>query len=290
MPVFVTETTKFLSEWFENPIFQLITGAIITVLAVYIIKRLVQSFFRRTDFLEERKEQTLESMINSIVRYTATFGFIIYTLMVFGAPVTQVLAGAGILGVVLGLGAQSIIRDMLSGVFLLYEKQLHKGDFVSVNNTFNGTVEDIGLRFLKIREWSGKLLTISNGEIKTIQNYNIEKMRVIENVTTSFYEDPKKVFATLEVACRRMNNELDTYLKRNPAGESIEPFQVYGMTSLNNDFRGYQYTVIGLVDDQVYWTAAKRVRQILAETLYEHQIEMAEQHIEIKSAPGRQPE
>ena len=69
------------------------------------------------------------------------------------------MAGAGIVGVIVGFGAQSLIKDILAGIFLIYEKQLHKGDFITVNNTFNGAVEEVSLRYLKVREWSGKLLT-----------------------------------------------------------------------------------------------------------------------------------
>ncbi|MFP9048875.1 mechanosensitive ion channel protein MscC, partial [Enterococcus faecalis] len=80
----------------------------------------------------------------------------------------------------------SLIKDVLAGVFLIYERQLHKGDYVTVNNLFNGTVEEIGLRSLQIREWSGKLLTISNGEVRQIENYNIDFMRITESFLISF--------------------------------------------------------------------------------------------------------
>ncbi|MFZ3591414.1 mechanosensitive ion channel domain-containing protein [Bacillus sp. DJP31] len=90
---------------------------------------------------------------------------------------------------------------MLSGLFLLYEKQLQKGDFVTVNNTFNGTVLGYWARFLKVREWSGKLLTISKGEIKQIQSYNIDRVRVIEKVVASYRENPNHVFTALEEVC-----------------------------------------------------------------------------------------
>lgn len=68
----------------------------------------------------------------------------------------KILAGAGVAGIVIGFGAQSLIKDVLAGVFLIYERQPHKGDYVTVNNLFNGTVEEIGLRSPQIREWSGK--------------------------------------------------------------------------------------------------------------------------------------
>ncbi|MFD1020756.1 mechanosensitive ion channel family protein [Thalassobacillus hwangdonensis] len=276
----------------ETKLFKIILIAIITLIAVFLLRRVIRSFFKRTDFIEERKEKTLESMLNSIISYTATFGFIIFILnIIFEIKVANVLAGAGVLGVIIGIGAQSLIKDFFAGIFFLYEKQLHKGDFITVNGKFHGTVADIGLRFLKVRQWSGKLLTISNGQITTIENYNFEHMRVIEHVTTNFHEDPKKMFELLKGACERMNEELEPYLKKDLTDKPIEPFQLYGMGSLNDNYRGYQYTVTGLVEDLVYWTAAKETRRILAETLYEHNIQMPEQRIEMKSAsPDRMSE
>nr|WP_281242750.1 mechanosensitive ion channel family protein [Salinibacillus kushneri] len=265
---------------------KLIIGAVFTIILVKFITRAVHTFFKRTNFIEEREEKTLEAMIRSIVRYTATFGYVLYALSVFHVPVTNLLAGAGVAGIVIGLGAQSVIRDFLSGVFLLYEKQLHKGDFITVNDQFTGTVEDIGLRFLRIREWSGKLVTISNGQVNTIQNYNIDHMRVIEHITTSYQENPSRVYQVLEEACDRLNGELSHYLKKDEYNQPIEKFQVYGMTSLNDSFRGYKFTIVGVTSDLFYFTAAKQARMIIAETLYKHNMEMAMQHVDLKSAPS----
>ncbi|GAA0498125.1 mechanosensitive ion channel protein MscC [Salinibacillus aidingensis] len=274
----------YWSDFADLRITKLIIGAIITVVIVKFITRVVRTFFKKTNFIEEREEKTLEAMIRSIVRYTATFGYVLFALSVFDVPVTNLLAGAGVAGIVIGLGAQSVISDFLSGVFLLYEKQLHKGDFITVNDQFTGTVEDIGLRFLRIREWSGKLITMSNGQVNSIQNYNIDHMRVIENITTSFQENPTRVYQVLEEACERLNEELSHYLKKDQHNQPIEKFQVYGMSSLNESFRGYKFTIIGVTSDIFYFTAAKQARMIIAETLYNHNIEMAMQHVDVKSA------
>ncbi len=269
-------TLEILNTVWQHEITKVIRFGFIVWLAVLIINRMVHNFFKRTHFFEERKEQTIESMVRSVTKYVATFAFIIYTLdELFDIEAEKLLAGAGVAGIILGLGAQGLIKDVLSGVFLLYEKQLDKGDFITVNNTYNGTVEEIGLRFLKVREWSGKLLTISNGEIQQIQNYNIENMRVIERVVVSFRENPEEVFKLLEQTCVQLNDSLQAYLKTNNE-QVIEPFQVYGMTSLNAGFRGYEYTIIGLVDDAHFWTAAKETRRIVAQAMFDHDILMAE--------------
>jgi moderate conductance mechanosensitive channel len=267
-------------DWLEYLHQYKLTGIIFVSLvawiSVFLINKLVQNFFKRTSFIEERKEQTIESMVRSLLRYTVVISLILFAISQYVNNFGRVLAGAGIAGVIIGIGAQSLIKDVLSGIFLIYEKQLHKGDFLMINNTFTGTVEDIGLRFLKLREWSGRLLTISNGEIKQIHNYNIYRMRVIERVVVSYRENPERVISVLQEACAAMNQVNQDCLKRDEDNCPIEPFQVYGMTSINASFRGIEYTITGLVKDTEYWNAGKEARKILAQTLYNHEIRLAE--------------
>ncbi|MFD2445180.1 mechanosensitive ion channel family protein [Bacillus sp. CGMCC 1.16607] len=267
-------------DWFDYlhkyKLTSIFIAIIIAWLFVFIINKLVHNFFERTHFIEERKEKTIESMIRSVSKYTATICIILFAISQYVEHFGRVLAGAGVIGVIVGFGAQSLIKDILAGIFLIYEKQLHRGDFITLNNTFNGTVEDIGLRFLKVRDWSGKLLTISNGEVKQIQNYNIEQMRVIERIVVSYRENPERVFSVLASACDVINEVNQSLLKLDSENVVIEPFQVYGMTSLNASFRGIEYTIIGLVDDAHFWLAGRQARKIIAQTLYNHQIKLAE--------------
>lgn len=258
---------------------QIILVAVILVISVTLINFIVGKFFKKTNFIEERKEKTIESLIRSLTKYTATISFILYLLSQFVDNFGSILAGAGVAGIIIGFGAQSLIKDILAGMFIIYEKQLHQGDFITINNTFHGTVEEIGLRSLKIREWSGKLLTISNGEIKQIHNYNIDRMRVIERVVISYREDPDIVWQVLEEACEKINMEFESCLKRDSVNEIIELFQVFGITSLNGQFRGYEYTIIGLVDDQFYWSTAKGARRIIAKALFDANIKLAESRV-----------
>jgi moderate conductance mechanosensitive channel len=261
---------------------QLFLAIIIAYISVVIIRIAVQRFFAKTDFLSERREKTLESMIVSIAQYAASTGIIIFALSHF-FEIGKLLAGAGVIGIIVGFGAQSLIKDILSGITLLYEKQLHKGDFITINNEYSGTVEEIGLRLLKVRQWSGKLLTIRNGEVSEILNFNMDKMRVIEKVTVSFQESPAKVMSVLEGACNELNTLHTNFLLKTPTGEIIEKFQVYGMTSVNAKFHGYEYTVIGLVEDRIYFTAAKTARLTIAQHLYNEGVQMAEENVRLLS-------
>lgn len=284
----IRDILGFINTMLENSFVKLFIGGLIILIIVFVLRSIIHSFFKRTSFIDEKKEQTIESMLNSVIKYVATIGFIFYILAIFGIEIGSMLAGAGVLGIVIGFGAQSLVKDLLAGIFLLYEKQLQQGDWVRVNSTFEGLVEEIGFRVIKIRQWSGTLVTISSGQIQTIENYNIEKMRVIESVTVSFYEDPKRIFSILELTCERLNQELASSLKKDLAGKPIEPFTLYGMGSLNDNYRGYKYTITGLCEDLVYFTAAKETRRIMAEAMYEHNVQMAEQHIDMRAQSNKE--
>ncbi|MBT2625618.1 mechanosensitive ion channel family protein [Bacillus sp. ISL-32] len=268
----------------KSKTFDILIVAALLWIGVFIINRFVQAFFKRTDFIEERKEKTIESLVRSLTRYSATIGFILYVVSLFVDDFGKILAGAGVAGIVIGFGAQSLIKDIVAGIFLIYERQLHKGDYVTVNNLFNGTVEEIGLRSLQIREWSGKLLTISNGEVRQIENYNINYMRITESFLVSFKEDPERVYRVLEEACDMLNQELRDSLKRDEFLNPEEPFQVHGITSLNKINRGIEFTVKGMVKDQDYFSASLTVRRVLVRQLYQHNVQMLEEAIRVEKS------
>lgn len=268
----------------KSKTFDILIVAALLWIGVFIINRFVQAFFKRTDFIEERKEKTIESLVRSLTRYSATIGFILYVVSLFVDDFGKILAGAGVAGIVIGFGAQSLIKDIVAGIFLIYERQLHKGDYVTVNNLFNGTVEEIGLRSLQIREWSGKLLTISNGEVRQIENYNINYMRITESLLVSFKEDPERVYRVLEEACDMLNQELRDSLKRDEFLNPEEPFQVHGITSLNKINRGIEFTVKGMVKDQDYFSASLTVRRVLVRQLYQHNVQMLEEAIRVEKS------
>jgi len=188
----------------------------------------------------------------------------------------KILAGAGILGIVIGFASQNLLKDLLAGFFRISTKQIHRGDLVMINGKYRGRVEEIGVLYLQIREWDGKLTTVNNGEIKEIQNFNMEKMRIIVDVVVSFRESPEKILGLLEEVCHALNEEHSHLLLE---GEEEEPYRVYGLTSTNEQFFGYKYSLVGLVKDDVYFDAMNHARLLLAQKMHDNNIQMAEQQI-----------
>lgn len=244
----------------------------------FIFRKMLHKFFQKTDFMDEKKEETIENIVASVLNIMGVIVIILFTLQKY-MDVSKLVAGAGLLGVALAFGAQSVLKDFLAGMFRLSTKKVRKGDFVCINGKYTGTIEEIDMLFLHVREWSGKLLSINNGNVKELQNYNIDKMRTIEKVIISYREEPQKIRELLEKTCETFNEKHEDFLLTDNEGNAIERFHVFGMSPLNSEIRGYEYIIVGLVKDEEYFNASKLIRFDIAQTLHENHIHMAEEQV-----------
>ncbi|NDI36396.1 mechanosensitive ion channel family protein [Chengkuizengella sediminis] len=226
--------------------------------------------------MQEKQKDTLESLLLSLTKYII---FIISILMILsnaGLDVAPIIAGAGVLGLAVGFGAQTLVKDLITGFFIIFEDQFSVGDYVSINNgEINGTIVDVGLRATKIRTWGQHSVVIQNSEIRTSQNYNRERMRAIINVTVPYEIDPSEI----EQAINEVSNELTMNQKHlfllDDKGEVMEAPQLYGITDVENNALGAKYTVISMVKDVHYWTAAKEIRKGLLKQLNKNGIQIS---------------
>lgn len=116
-----------------------------------------------------QQARTLVPLLHSVCQYTAYVGCGIWMLQVVGFPAEPILAGAGIIGLAVGLGAQSLVTDVVSGLFILFENQFLVGDYVEIG-TARGIVEAVEVRHTQIRDDQGRLHIIPNGQIKEVVN------------------------------------------------------------------------------------------------------------------------
>lgn len=116
-----------------------------------------------------QRTRTLGTVGRHIITWTIVVGTIIAILSQLGVNLTAMLASAGIFAAALAFGAQNLVKDILNGIFMVFEDQLGVGDLVTIND-INGTVEDVGIRVTKVRAVDGTLWFIRNGEILTLGN------------------------------------------------------------------------------------------------------------------------
>jgi small-conductance mechanosensitive channel len=119
----------------------------------------------------DQRGQTLVPLLESVSRYVIYFGSVLTMLNVLGWPTAPILASAGVVGLAVGLGAQSFVTDVVSGFFILFEEQYFVGDIVQIGDAA-GRVEAINIRNTQIRDEHGKLYIVPNGQIKTVINFS----------------------------------------------------------------------------------------------------------------------
>jgi small conductance mechanosensitive channel len=136
----------------------------------------------------ERREATLMKLLDNILSYVIYFIAFIMILSTIGINVKPLLAGAGIVGLAVGFGAQNLVRDIITGFFIIFEDQFSVGDYVRIGQ-YEGTVEEIGLRTTKVKSFSGERHVIPNGGITDVTNFSIHNSMAIVDVGIAYEED-----------------------------------------------------------------------------------------------------
>lgn len=119
----------------------------------------------------DRRTKTIAKLVNNITKIIVWFIIIVIILSELGVDITPLIASAGIVGVAVGFGAQSIVKDLISGAFFIMERAYYEDDFVEING-FRGTVIELGLRSTSVKNWRGEIKIVSNGDIKDLINYS----------------------------------------------------------------------------------------------------------------------
>ncbi len=151
----------------------------------------------------DQKGLTLVPLIHSVCQYVIYFGAGILMLDELGVKTTPILAGAGVIGLAVGLGAQSLVTDVVSGFFILFEGQYLVGDFVQVGEAV-GIVEAVGIRLTQIRDGQGKLYIIPNGQIKGVVSYSKGYVNAVVDMRFPSGSDLEGVLRKMAEAGRRL--------------------------------------------------------------------------------------
>jgi small conductance mechanosensitive channel len=149
------------------------------------------------------KGRTLVPLLHSICQYVIYFGAGITMLQVLHVDTTPIMAGAGVIGLAVGLGAQSLVTDVVSGFFILFEAQYLVGDYVQIGEAV-GVVEAVGIRVTQVRDARGKVYLIPNGQIKGVVNYSKGYINAVVDVKVPAGSDLEATFRMMAEAGRRL--------------------------------------------------------------------------------------
>lgn len=172
------------------------TGIVVLILLLLLI--VMKVITRKIKHKSKNKRSyTVIKLLENIIKYTAFIIAIFVVLKIWGVDVSAALAGVGIVGLVVGLGAQDLIRDFLAGLGIIFDNQYEIDDTVCING-FKGRVTEIGLRTTKIVDYTGEIKIIRNGNITEVSNFSRTFSLASVVVEVAYKEDIDKVIALLE--------------------------------------------------------------------------------------------
>jgi small conductance mechanosensitive channel len=231
-------TTPFTLEWFDQHGWELAVTLAIAIVLTVVSRRWVHRYRKRArsggDDAEGRRRRrtaTVVGLLSGTVVVVAWAVFVLTLLKALGVDITPILASAGIVGIALGFGAQSLVRDTISGLFIFVEGQFDVGDIVDLtagSGTVSGTIESLSLRTTAVRQYDGSLSTIPNGLIEVTNNRTRGWGRAVVDVRVALDEDPDRVRITLEELFEELRGEapLNEWLRQPP--------MVLGVTQLTD--------------------------------------------------------
>ncbi len=212
---------------------------LILVIAAFFLRlvdRFATSYGKRFEHLpaihpRRQRVNTVTNLLGSVSRYVVWPLVLIMLLGQIGVQIGALIATAGIAGVALGFGAQTLVRDVISGIFLLFDDTLHVGDLVRVG-TDEGLVEHIGIRLIKVRRFNGELLMVPAGELRIFGNRSIGYARLIVNIGLSYEQRIAPVLAVMQqVADAWASDHRDVLLEEAPQVQAITDFTDSAVTA-----------------------------------------------------------
>jgi small conductance mechanosensitive channel len=193
-------------------------------LVAHMIRRVLRPLAGSTDYpIRAQRARTLGPLLTSVVRYVVAFVVFIVILQQLGVDVGGLLVSAGVVGVVIGLGAQSLIRDVLMGFFIMFENLIAVGDVIEVGQ-HTGVVESVGLRVTKVRKFSGELRIIPNGELSAFGHHTAGWARLVVEVAVDYEEDVDRALRVLGEVGKGLASARPLAILEVPTAEGILRF------------------------------------------------------------------
>ena len=203
---------------------------VIAKIILYLLNKIIKRSFTplkksKNYQMKIQRANTLIPLLQNISRYVIYFIASAMALKKFGVDTTAIIASAGVVGLAVGFGAQSFVKDVISGAFIFFEGTVSVGDTITVGE-HSGTVEAINLRNIHLRKFSGELRVIPNGEVSNFGNFNKGFMRAVVEVGVAYEQDVEKGMKALEkIADKWVEENKDIVL---------EPPVVQGINSLGS--------------------------------------------------------
>ncbi len=235
----------------------LLIALLVSRLGARTIRRAVASFRTRTvlrasSVRAEQRAATIGDVLVSVLQVAIVVVAAFVVLDELGVNLAPLIAGAGIAGVALGFGAQSLVKDVISGLFILLEDQYGVGDVVVLAADATGTVEDVGLRVTRLRAIDGTVWFVPNGEIRKVGNSSMEWSRALIDVRVLYTADLDLVRRVISEAADALAAE-ETW-----RSDILEPPELWGVQEMDPD--GVTLRLVIKTAPRQQWAVARELR------------------------------
>ncbi|MDV2885454.1 MULTISPECIES: mechanosensitive ion channel family protein [Alkalihalophilus] len=266
--------TSYLTEGaFLTAVLLVIGQLFIAIIAFLIVRaigrRIISSGFERMQAqknMTHGRMKTLEKLTLNIFSYILIFVFVTIIAGIFELPIGGLIAGAGVVGLAIGFGAQGLVSDVVTGFFLLLEKQIDVDDYVTAAG-IDGVVEEVGLRTTQIRGFDGTLHFVPNREISSVSNHSRGNMRALIDMSISYDDNIDEAIAVMQSVCDKIALEDET-IKEGP--------NVIGVQGLGDS--DVVIRVIAKTENMMQWAVERKLRKELKEALDANNIEIPYPH------------
>ncbi len=180
----------------------------ITILASNVILFILNLFRNK-----KGRTGTLATVFSSLVKYAAVIIAFCWILSIIGVNVSTIFASVGILALILGFGAESLVADLVTGVFILFENQYNVGDIIEIDG-FRGKVKEIGIRTLSLEDTGGNIKIINNSDLKNIINRSNQRSVAVCDVGISYNVDLEKFDKVLDKILTDIKSKHDIFIDR----------------------------------------------------------------------------
>ncbi|MFC4404730.1 mechanosensitive ion channel family protein [Gracilibacillus xinjiangensis] len=242
----------------------IIAFLIISPIAKRAISRLINKSTSNKN-VSQARAITLEKLLINILSYTLIFVFIVMFFGIIDINIGPLLASAGVIGLAVAFGAQGLVSDIVTGFFILLEKQIDVGDYVTVAG-YDGIVEEIGLRTTQIRGFDGTLHFVPNREISGVSNHSRGNMRALVDIGISYEDNIDQAIGVLKEICNEFEND-----ERFVEGPDVLGVQSFGSSEV-------VLRVIGKTENMAQWGAERDIRKRIKEAFDAHNIDIPYPH------------
>ncbi len=238
-----------------------IVEAVLIIAVAFLLDRFLCGLAKHGMMLSPAKNNnrslTLYRLVRSVVHYTVAFVALVTILSKFGVNVASILAAAGVLGLAISFGAQSLIKDIFAGFFIILENQYAVGEYITLNQKFTGIVESVGLRVTQLKGVDGELIVVPNGSITDVLNYCRYDIRIKETFEISFDTSIDQAEAVIAAAAKEYYAKHRDLLTAEPTVEGLE---IIGEN-------GFSICLMAYTKPMSQWTVARSLRKVIVKAL-----------------------